>query len=101
MNGSLIKQVHFRGRASHAGMAPWDGINALKALSLALTAVDAQRETFRDEDLVRVSSVVTKGGEAVSAIPGDVRMEMMVRARTVEAMADASAKPRSVDAPVS
>ena len=92
MNGSLIKRVHFQGRAAHVGASPWDGINALKALNIALHAIDAQRETFRDEETVRISSLVTKGGEAVSAIPADVRMEMMIRARTVAGMADASAK---------
>ncbi len=92
MNGSLIKRVRFRGRASHAGSAPWDGVNAYKALTIASVAVDAQRETFRDDDLVRVSSLVTHGGEAVSAIPADAQMEMMIRARTVSAMEDASAK---------
>jgi len=92
MNGSLIKLVRFRGRASHAGLAPWDGVNAFKALALASVGLDAQRETFRDEDLVRVSSLVTKAGEAVSAIPAEAQMEMMIRARTVPAMEDAAAK---------
>lgn len=92
MNGSLIKRVRFRGRAAHAGLSPWDGVNALKALTVALGAIDAQRDTFRDDQLVRVSSIVTKGGEAVSAVPADVQMEMMIRARTVPAMVDASAK---------
>lgn len=92
MNGSLIKRVRYQGRAAHVGASPWDGINALKALNIALHAIDAQRETFRDDDIVRVSLVVTKGGEAVSAIPADVQMEMMIRARTVPAMVGASTK---------
>ncbi|MGH3516131.1 MAG: amidohydrolase [Haloechinothrix sp.] len=91
-NGSLIKRVRFRGRASHAGVAPWAGVNAFKALTLAVAAIDAQRETFREDDHVRVSHLVTKSGEAVSAIPADVQMEMMIRARTVAAMDEASAK---------
>lgn len=91
-NGSLIKRVRFEGRSAHAGNEPWSAINASKALTLAIAAVDAQRETFRDSDMVRISQLITHGGEAVSAIPGATEMEMMIRARTVEAMEDASRK---------
>ena len=90
--GAIKKQVRFIGRAAHAGGWPWDGINALKAATLAMTGMDMQRETFRDEDSVRIHWNVTKGGEAVSAVPDDVQLDMMVRAATIEAMADASAK---------
>ena len=92
MNGALVKRVRFRGRASHAGAAPWDGVNAFKALTLALAAIDAQRDTFRDEDAVRVHQLVTHAGEAENVVPASAQMQMMVRARTVDAMHDASGK---------
>lgn len=91
-NGCLVKRARFVGRASHAGGAPHLGVNALKAATLALHAIEHQRETFRDEDGIRVHPIITRGGEAVSAIPADVRVEMLVRGRTIEAIADASAK---------
>lgn len=91
-NGALIKQVRFLGRAAHAGGAPHLGINALRAAMLALAAIDAQRETFRDEDTVRVHPIITDGGRAASIIPADVRMETFVRARTLEAIEDANLK---------
>ncbi|NUU20549.1 MAG: amidohydrolase [Streptomycetaceae bacterium] len=91
-NGSLVKRVVFRGRSAHAGATPELGVNALKAALLAVAAIDAQRDTFKDADAVRVSQIITAGGDAVSAVPAEARMEMMVRARTVEAMADASGK---------
>lgn len=90
--GAVKKRVRFLGRAAHAGGWPWDGINALKAATLAMSALDMQRETFRDEDSVRIHWNVTKGGEAVSAVPDEVELDMMVRAVTVPAMMDASAK---------
>lgn len=90
--GAVKKMVRFRGRAAHAGGWPWEGVNALKAATLAMTGMDMQRETFRDEDNVRIHWMVTKGGEAVSAVPDDVHLEIMVRARRVDAMLDASAK---------
>jgi len=91
-NGCVVKYIQFIGRASHAAAYPNKGINAFKAATVALGAIDAQRDTFRDEDRVRIHYLVSKGGEAVSAVPADVRIEMLVRGKTVEAMADASAK---------
>ena len=91
-NGTVAKRIQFIGRASHAGGAPHLGINALNAAMMAMTAINFNRETFRDEDSIRVHPIITKGGEAVSAVPADVRMETFVRGRTVEALMDANAK---------
>jgi amidohydrolase len=91
-NGTVAKKIQFIGRGSHAGGSPHLGINALNAASLALTAIHYNRETFRDEDSVRVHPIITKGGEAVSAVPADVRMETFVRGRTLDAIMDANAK---------
>ena len=91
-NGMVAKKIQFIGRGAHAGGAPHLGINALNAATLALSAIHMNRETFRDEDTVRVHPIITKGGEAVSAVPADVRMETFVRGRTIEAILDASHK---------
>jgi amidohydrolase len=91
-NGTVVKRIRFIGRGAHAGGAPHLGINALNAASLALSAIHFNRETFRDEDTIRVHSIITKGGEAVSAVPADVRMEAFVRGRTLEAIMSANAK---------
>ena len=56
-------------RAAHAGFAPDEGINALGMAQLALNNINAVRETFRDEDRVRVSVVLTEGGELVNVVP--------------------------------
>jgi len=91
-NGTVAKRIQFIGRASHAGGAPHLGINALNAATMAMTAINFNRETFRDEDSIRVHPIITKGGEAVSAVPADVRMETFVRGRTLEALMDANTK---------
>ena len=91
-NGFLAKNVRFIGRAAHAGGAPEKGVNALSAATLALSAIDAQRATFRDQDCVRVHPIITKGGDLVNIIPAEVRLETYVRARTSAAMLDASHK---------
>jgi len=85
-NGMVAKFVRFLGRTSHAGGAPDQGINALSAARVALAGIDAVRETFRDEDHIRVHPIVTRGGDVVNAIPADVRLEMFCRGATVEAI---------------
>jgi metal-dependent amidase/aminoacylase/carboxypeptidase family protein len=91
-NGCVAKQIQFIGRASHAGGAPHRGVNALAAANVALAAINAQRETFRDEDSIRVHPIITKGGDVVNVIPADVRMETFVRGKTVDAIAAADVK---------
>ena len=91
-NGTLAKKIQFIGKGAHAGGSPHLGINALNAATLALTAIHFNRETFLDSDTVRVHPIITKGGEAVSAVPADVRMETFVRGRTLEAIMDANRK---------
>ena len=91
-NGTLAKKIQFIGRGAHAGGSPHLGINALNAATLALAAIHFNRETFQDGDTVRVHPIITKGGEAVSAVPADVRMETFVRGRTVDAILDANRK---------
>mgnify|MGYP005859678457 CR=1 FL=1 len=90
--GFQAKFIQFRGKASHAGATPHEGINALNAACLAMMNIHAQRETFRDEDSIRVHPVITKGGDVVNVVPADVRMETYVRGCRTEAIADASAK---------
>jgi amidohydrolase len=91
-NGHLGKQVQFIGRAAHAGAAPYRGINALKAAMLSLAAIDAHREMFRDEDVVRVHPIITRGGDVVNSVPADVRLQAQVRANNIDALADANRK---------
>ena len=91
-NGHVVKYVKFIGKASHAGGSPHEGVNALQASMLALNALNAQRETLRNEDNVRLHGIMTRGGAAVNSVPADVRYEGRVRGRTAEAIADANAK---------
>ncbi|RIK45903.1 MAG: amidohydrolase [Chloroflexi bacterium] len=91
-NGFIGKQARFIGKAAHAGGAPHNGVNALYAAEIALAAINAQRETFRDEDTVRIHPILTRGGDLVNVIPNDVRFETMVRGKTAEAIEDAGRK---------
>lgn len=91
-NGFIVKKVRFLGKAAHAGVVPHQGINALNAAHLAIAAIHAQRETFQDEDAVRVHPIITRGGDSVNVVPSEVWLETFVRARTAKAMLDASDK---------
>jgi amidohydrolase len=91
-NGRVGKAAIFTGRAAHAGGAPHLGINALYAAQLALSAINAVRETFRDEDAIRVHPILTQGGVQVNVIPGQARLEMYVRGKTTDGILDASRK---------
>ena len=91
-NGCIVKTVRYIGRASHAGGAPHLGINALYAAQIGLSAINAIRETFRDEDSIRVHPIITHGGSQVNVIPGDVRIETYVRGKSVEAILDTNVR---------
>ena len=90
-NGMLAKFIRYVGFATHAS-SPYGAVNALYAAEVAMVAINALRETFRDEDHVRVHPIITRGGDVVSAIPADVRMETFVRASASEALGDANRK---------
>jgi amidohydrolase len=92
MNGCLAKFIRYKGKESHAGGAPHLGVNALNAALLGLMGIHAQRETFKDEDSIRVHPILTKGGDLVNVVPGDVRIETFVRGRTADAFQDAHRK---------
>ena len=90
-NGFVAKRVRYIGRAAHAAR-PHMGVNALNAATLALEAIHMQRETFRDEDHIRVHPILTRGGTTINVVPADVRLETFVRGKSLEALADAEKK---------
>ena len=87
--GFLHKTVTFKGKSVHAA-SPFDGVNALNAASLALLGMHANRETYRDEDKVRVHFIVTKGGAVSNAVPDEVIIDGQVRAKRIPAMKKAN-----------
>ena len=90
--GFITKTVKFIGKEAHAGISPWDGTNALDAATLALSAINAVRSTLKEKDVVKIHPIMTKGGTLVNIVPNDVRLEMYIRAATIEAIKDANFK---------
>ncbi len=90
--GFIIKRATFHGKSAHAGAAPEQGINALNAASLALSAIAYIRETFPDHDHIRVSPVIKPANWAANVIPDQAQLEMYIRAASIEAMQITAAK---------
>jgi len=88
--GFLSKKLTFHGKAVH-GSTPFDGVNALNAAALAILGVHANRETFREEDRIRIHPIITKGGDVVNAVPDEVVIETYVRGATHQAIAKGDA----------
>lgn len=82
--GLVAKRATYKGVSAHAGGRPWAGCNALYAANLGLAAINSIRETFKEDDLIRVHPIITKGGNAVSAIPDEVVVESYVRGKELE-----------------
>ena len=91
-SGCIVKDIVYKGTAAHAGAAPHKGCNALYAATQGITATNAIRETFRDQDQVRVHPIVTIGGSAVNSIPDKVALESQVRALSIKALVNANEK---------
>ena len=79
-NGVIRKRTTVMGKSAHAGAHPHEGVNALNAASLIILAVNSLRETFEEKYYARVHSIITKGGDAVNAVPDEVVIESYVRA---------------------
>jgi metal-dependent amidase/aminoacylase/carboxypeptidase family protein len=80
MLANVKVKVHFSGRASHAAMAPWDGVNALDAVCLSYNAVSMLRQQMRPHE--RVHGVFRSAGERPNVTPAETCVEYYVRSDT-------------------
>lgn len=91
-NGFMLKTAEFIGKSAHAGGSPQNGINALYAANTAMTAANALRETFVDNEHIRFHPIISEGGTSINAIPNRVKLESYLRGSTVEAIKTNSVK---------
>lgn len=92
LNGFLGKRVIFKGKSAHAGANPSAGINALNSATLAMNAISMLRETFREEDAIRVHYILNEGGTTVNSVPEETKMDMYIRAKTLDAILEVNKK---------
>jgi len=91
-NGCMAKEIAYKGVASHAGGSPHRGINALYAATLGLQAINSLRETFVDDDHIRVHPIMEANGSAVNIIPAKATVSTFVRGATMESIIAANKK---------
>ena len=91
-NGLTAKVIEYHGVSAHAGGAPYKGVNAMYAATLGLQAINSLRETFRDQDQVRVHPILTLGDCSVNAIPHYAKIETYVRGKTLSSIQENSGK---------
>jgi len=77
--------VTFTGKSAHASAAPWEGVNAGDAMTIAQVAIGLLRQQLRPGD--QVHGIVTGGGQAANVIPETVTGRFMCRSRTLEGLA--------------
>ena len=70
--------VDYRGKESHAAVAPFLGVNAADAVTVAQVAIGVLRQQLAPGQLVH--GIVTNGGQAVNVIPGRATLQYAMRA---------------------
>ncbi|XP_057313984.1 xaa-Arg dipeptidase-like [Hydractinia symbiolongicarpus] len=73
-------QVIFKGKASHAAAAPWEGINALDAAVACYNNVSMLRQQMKPTS--RVHCTIVKGGDKPNIIPEYAEMWYNIRGKT-------------------
>ncbi len=77
--------VIFEGKEAHASAAPWEGVNALDALTITQVAVGLLRQQLRPGD--QVHAIIAEGGVAANIIPRRAVGRYMARSLTTERLA--------------
>jgi amidohydrolase len=70
--------VGYSGREAHAAVAPYLGINAVDAITVAQVAIGLLRQQLVPGQMVH--GIVTDGGQATNVIPARAEMEYTMRA---------------------
>lgn len=83
-NGYSAERVAVRGKAAHGAIDPWNGVNALSITTSAIQMMGLMRETFREEDHVRLHNVIRKAGDVINSVPDEAIVETKVRAASLD-----------------
>ncbi|NMA12991.1 MAG: M20 family metallopeptidase [Chloroflexi bacterium] len=72
--------IIFKGKPAHASATPWDGVNALDAMTLMIAGINALRQQIRPD--ARIHGFIQEGGVAPNIIPERTSGRFNVRALT-------------------
>ena len=76
--------VSYTGRESHAAVAPYLGINAADAVTVAQVAVGLLRQQLAPGQMMH--GIVTDGGQATNVIPAHAELRYTMRANDMESL---------------
>ncbi len=82
--------VRYRGKESHAAVAPYLGVNAADAVTVAQVAIGVLRQQFAPGQLAH--GMVTDGGQAVNIIPGHASLQYAMRALESDSLRELEGK---------
>lgn len=77
-------EVGYDGRSAHASAAPWEGINAGDALTIAQVSIGLLRQQLSPGD--QVHGIVNVGGDAPNIIPSHSKATFMLRSRSLDGL---------------
>lgn len=83
-NGFTAEKVTVCGKAAHAAIDPWNGVNALSITTSAIQMMGLMRETFREEDHARLHNVIRKAGDVLNSVPDEAIVETKIRASSLQ-----------------
>jgi amidohydrolase len=83
-------RVIYRGKESHASAAPYLGVNAADAVTVAQVAIGLLRQQLAPGQ--QVHGIVTVGGQVANVIPGRTELQYTMRATDASSLADLEAK---------
>ncbi|MBJ7463334.1 MAG: M20 family metallopeptidase [Mycolicibacterium sp.] len=76
--------VSYTGRESHAAVAPYLGVNAADAVTVAQVAIGLLRQQLAPGQMMH--GIVTNGGQATNVIPAHAEMKYTMRATDMESL---------------
>lgn len=74
--------IEYIGKPAHAMAAPWEGINALDAITIFHTSIGLLRQQIMPTD--RIRGVVLSAGHSSGVIPDSAKARYCVRSRSLE-----------------
>ena len=81
---TAVKAI-FRGKAAHASVSPWEGVNALDACVSAYQMIAQLRQHITSSD--RVHGIINYGGAAANIVPERAEATYYIRAQDTVALA--------------
>lgn len=98
LSGKLLANdpvsIEFFGKPAHAAGAPEKGANALDAIILTFTGINALRQQLSDD--IRIHGIITHGGDVPNVIPDYAAAKFYLRASTRSALGTLSEKVQNI-----